>query len=141
MVYSAGLVIICNARILLINPIGKNALGSYSIPKGMVEKGESILDAAMREVFEETGIAVEIKDINKERFEIKYYNLKTKKPFKKVYYYFCHIQNDKLPKVLPKHQLQECEVKYAAFFVKEEAKKIIHWRQKQILYQLRENEF
>ncbi len=136
MVISAGLVIIYKSRILLINPKGKKFSGYYSIPKGMVEDGEDTLDAAIREVYEETGLNIRPEDIYHRRKHVNYYNLHNKALFKKIYYYFCYLsENENLPIVLPKDQLQESEVKYAAFFTKEEASFIIHWRQQQILYQ------
>lgn len=46
---------------VIIGPDGKIAItnqngDSWSLPKGHVEKGESTLDAARREIYEETGI-------------------------------------------------------------------------------------
>ena len=37
--------------------------GFYDIPKGKVKKGESSLEGAIRECFEESGIKVKVKDI------------------------------------------------------------------------------
>lgn len=49
-------------QVLLVHPGGpfwaKKDLGAWSIPKGEIEEGEDILNAARREVEEETGIAV-----------------------------------------------------------------------------------
>jgi predicted NUDIX family NTP pyrophosphohydrolase len=47
-------------EVLLVHPGGpfwvKKDLGAWSIPKGGMEEGESVLDAAKRELEEETGI-------------------------------------------------------------------------------------
>lgn len=49
-------------EVLLIHPGGpfwiKKDLGAWSIPKGEIEEGENALDAAKRELEEETGIKI-----------------------------------------------------------------------------------
>ncbi len=49
-------------QVFLVHPGGplwaKKDLGSWSLPKGLIEPGEDPLDAALREVREETGFAV-----------------------------------------------------------------------------------
>ena len=56
-VLSSGGVIINNNLILLL----KKYNGDYVLPKGRIERGESIEEAALREVKEESGITGEIK--------------------------------------------------------------------------------
>lgn len=56
-VLSSGGVIINNNLILLL----KKYNGDYVLPKGRIERGESIQEAALREVKEESGITGEIK--------------------------------------------------------------------------------
>jgi len=50
-------------QVMLVHPGGpfwaKKDLGAWSIPKGLIEENESILDAAKREFREETGFAVD----------------------------------------------------------------------------------
>jgi len=55
---SAGLVVIQNRRILLVHPRNASWWGTYSIPKGLVEPGESPWDTAIRETEEETGLVM-----------------------------------------------------------------------------------
>jgi ADP-ribose pyrophosphatase YjhB (NUDIX family) len=40
--------------------LGKN--GKYSLPKGVIEKSESLSECAKRETYEETGVKVELKE-------------------------------------------------------------------------------
>ncbi|MBP5674957.1 NUDIX domain-containing protein [Candidatus Saccharibacteria bacterium] len=63
---SCGAVIENNGKILMI--FQNN--GFWGFPKGHVEKDETEAETAVREVFEETGVWVEINEEN--RFELKY---------------------------------------------------------------------
>ena len=45
-----------NDKLLITHPTNHPLFGSWSIPKGVPDKDESFLDAAIRETFEETGI-------------------------------------------------------------------------------------
>ena len=49
---AGGIVINDNQEIAIVN----QNHNSWSLPKGHVDKGETILDAAIREIYEETGI-------------------------------------------------------------------------------------
>lgn len=55
---SAGLAIVCDGKLLLGRPTGCNKSACYSIPKGHVEKNETLIDAAIRETYEEVGLRV-----------------------------------------------------------------------------------
>lgn len=65
-VVSAGILVYCFRNgvlnVLLAHPGGpfwaNKDYGSWSIPKGLAEKGEDLLDAAKREFEEETGLSV-----------------------------------------------------------------------------------
>ena len=46
-------------QVLLVRRLNEPAKGRLGIPGGVVELGEKVSDAAVREVFEETGIIVE----------------------------------------------------------------------------------
>jgi ADP-ribose pyrophosphatase YjhB (NUDIX family) len=56
---SAGLVVVQNHKILLVHPRNASWWGTYSIPKGIVEPGESPWLTALRETQEETGLLME----------------------------------------------------------------------------------
>jgi 8-oxo-dGTP diphosphatase len=47
-------------RVLLIRRANPPRAGSWSLPGGKVEPGELIVEAVMREILEETGLAVEV---------------------------------------------------------------------------------
>lgn len=129
---SAGLVIIKRNKILLGHPTNAPWTNTYSFPKGNVEIGESNILAAIRETLEEVGITISDDMINKEEKVILYTN-KEGKVHKRVFYFVVNINNDEIPDVLPKEQLQIEEVDWAGFLTKEEAETKIFWRFKPIL--------
>ena len=56
--YSAGLAIIYDNKILLGHTTGRKSDTGYGIPKGGIEDGESHIDAAIRETYEELGLKI-----------------------------------------------------------------------------------
>ena len=54
-----GAVIVQQGRVLLVQRGTEPARGRWSIPGGLIEIGESLTDAVIREVREETGLHVE----------------------------------------------------------------------------------
>ena len=79
--FAAGGIVLINDRILLVkNKLRKEYRehynsGFWGFPKGHMEEGESPLDAAEREVFEETGFKVKCiskKPIAESRYTIEY---------------------------------------------------------------------
>lgn len=54
-----GAVIVKDGRVLLVQRATEPALGRWSIPGGLIEVGEALAEAVVREVREETGLEVE----------------------------------------------------------------------------------
>lgn len=131
---SAGLVVLHKNRILLVKPQGANQNELFSIPKGIIDEGEPIIDAAIRETFEETGILIPKEKINDlKSYTINYIN--SSMITKRVHYFFADISDMKMDEIIAEKNVQKNEIQFAAFFTKEEAKPIIFWRQQPILFQ------
>jgi len=58
---ASGVVIDAEGRLLLILRTQEPEAGRWTVPGGCVERGESLEQAAVREVFEETGIRIAIR--------------------------------------------------------------------------------
>jgi len=58
-----GAIIFRNDSVLLIQRGRQPSLGKWSIPGGLVEVGESLSDAVTREVREESGLEVVVRDL------------------------------------------------------------------------------
>ena len=123
---SAGTAILYKNKILLCHPTTLPWINSFSIPKGGVDEGETILQAAIRETSEEVGIDLDIKQISnpKDPIEIIYINKKGE-TFKKVFVFLVKIKSlseiNTRTEILDKSRLQASEVDWSAFMTKEEA--------------------
>ncbi len=82
---SCGIVVFKENKVLLVH----HNLGHWGFPKGHVEFGESDIDAAMREVFEEAGISAHIIEGFKEKI-----TYSPKEGVEKDVYFFVGIPND-----------------------------------------------
>jgi ADP-ribose pyrophosphatase YjhB (NUDIX family) len=58
-----GSVIVSDGRVVLVKRGSEPDYGFWSVPGGLVNKGESLREACARESLEETGIVVEVKKI------------------------------------------------------------------------------
>lgn len=58
-----GAIIFRDNNVLLVRRGKEPALGKWTIPGGLVELGESLEDAVKREVMEEVGLTVDVKDL------------------------------------------------------------------------------
>ena len=120
---SAGVLFIFkNKKILLCHPTNRSWMTSFTPPKGGIEEGESILEAALRETKEEVGITVDISmisDLNPLKIEYK----KKLEVIKIVYLFVVYInQYEEIglkSSVVPKSDLQEEEVDWAGFLSKD----------------------
>lgn len=64
---TAGVAIIWENKILVVHPTGASwQSNAYGIPKGGIESGEEDIDAAIRELREETGIILRHSDLDLE---------------------------------------------------------------------------
>ncbi len=103
-------------KILLI----RDSYGRWALPKGMVEKGETSEQAALREITEETGLK-DLKIIEK-LGEVKYfYTLKGEKIFKIVVLFLVEAKDSEL-----KPQLKE--IQGAEWFDVEKAAETIEYK-------------
>lgn len=128
---SAGLLIIQNNKILLAHPTKAPWYGTYTIPKGKVEKGESYIDAAIRETEEEIGIKVNTEDIkNIDKPEtIEYINEKGE--VYKILKYFVVEPSEEIR--IDKSKLDKKEVNWAGFLDKTDSMCRIFWRYEEML--------
>jgi ADP-ribose pyrophosphatase YjhB (NUDIX family) len=127
---SAGLVVIQDNKILLVHPTNSPWWGTYSIPKGQIDKNENLLNAAIRETFEETGIHIKEKSIQRHLDGIIKYTDDKGNVYKKVYYF---IAFPKTPIDKKDFKPQYEEVDWAGFLSKNEAEKRIFGRFKPLL--------
>ena len=58
-----GAVIVSEGRVLLARRGNEPMKGHWTLPGGLLELGESLSDGVMREVREETGLTVEVKEL------------------------------------------------------------------------------
>ena len=133
---SAGLAIIQKGAILLAHPKGNEWYGTYSIPKGHVEPGEDLLQAAVRETREEVGITVNAEDILDPETPL-FIDYKDPKGllYKKVYYF---IVNPAEPIRQDAITPDKKEIDWAGFILKDAAEARIFWRLKPILSHIEE---
>ena len=140
--YSAGLVIVWNRKVLLLHTTGRGPKKSYGIPKGGLDSGEDNLEAAIRETYEECGIKVPAKMVNK--VEHTFVVTSRKYKYNKVVTYFIVEVNDlrdiglKGPDI-PKGQLQLEEVDVAGFYDYREAMNLIMQSQAPVITTLINN--
>jgi 8-oxo-dGTP pyrophosphatase MutT (NUDIX family) len=121
---AAGVVLLFDNKILLIHPTGGSwKTGTCGIPKGKIEEGEDVFEAALRELGEETGIEIEPSLVDPTPHSVDFYN--GTKPSGKLIYFVCEISslediglNDVR---LPKSMLQLEEVDWGKFVGRDEA--------------------
>lgn len=126
---SAGLLIIQDNKILLAHPTNAPWYGTYSIPKGKLNFGESKLDAAIRETEEEVGLIFTKNEITNEPYLIEYTNEKDE-VYKQLYYYVIY-PKEKIK--IDIRKLQKDEIDWASFLNKPDAISRIFWRFEEML--------
>ncbi|WP_162146832.1 bis(5'-nucleosyl)-tetraphosphatase [Acholeplasma granularum] len=96
--------------LLIQNKNGKH----FSFPKGHIEKNESIMDTAKREVYEETGIHFEFKS---DKLEVTTY-LMPNGIYKDVYYFIGEASNQII-------KFQESEILHAGWYTYDQVLKYL----------------
>lgn len=129
---SAGVIIVLGGEKLFIcHPTSAKWYGTYSFPKGGLEEGETEVDAAIRELLEETSISVSRSKLSAKPLIVDYGD-KNGVIYKKVYLYTLNINNVSEigldSEIVPKRKLQITEVDWAGFVSKEEASRRLFHR-------------
>lgn len=129
---SAGVIIVLGGEKLFIcHPTSAKWYGTYSFPKGGLEEGETEVDAAIRELLEETSVSVNKNQLSSKPLIVDYED-KNGVIYKKVYLYTLNINNVSEigidSEVVPKRKLQITEVDWAGFVSKEEASRRLFHR-------------
>jgi ADP-ribose pyrophosphatase YjhB (NUDIX family) len=125
---SSGILVILNKeKILLCHPTNSAWSKTFSPPKGGIDKGEKLIDGAIRETKEEIGVS-----ISKDRIEnptnplvIDYKNSKNE-IYKRVYFFTIEIKDISeiglKSEIIDKSDLQLDEIDWAGFLSKKEMK-------------------
>jgi len=133
-VESAGLLIIQNNKMLLAHPVKKRLkYGTYTIPKGKLMKGETYLEAAIRETKEETGIDIDINIIDKTPHVINYTD--EDGTLYKTVTYFLVYPTEKIR--INKKNFDKHEIDWVGFIDKSEGMMRIFWRFEEMLSYLK----
>ena len=90
---TCGLFLINNKNEIVLGHPSNSPYYFWSIPKGLVEKDESFLDAALRETFEETNIKLDINS-NKIKRILEFDIIRYKKTKKQLKSYVIIIDDD-----------------------------------------------
>lgn len=136
---SAGVVIILKGeKVLLCHPSNSRWFGTYSFPKGGIEEGETTLDAALRELKEETSVIVNKNQISNLKDPIVvYYENKKGVKYKSITLYTVHINElseiGLESEIIPKEKLQIEEIDWAGFIDKQEAELRIFYKTRSVL--------
>lgn len=134
---AAGVAIIYDNKILLVHPTNASwQRGTCGIPKGKMEDGETSVEAALRELKEETGIILKPEQLETDMNVVTFFNKKNIATGQ-LLYYVCNISDlseigmDSLK--ISKSNLQLEEIDWAAFVSPKEAYPIMSNFQRIIL--------
>jgi len=121
---SAGIALVRGTKILLVHPTGASwQKRTVGIPKGSIKDGETELEAALRETFEETGILLTASQIEPTIHSVTVYS--GQKPVGVIHYAICRISDPAEVGLtsdrVPKSQLQLTEIDWAGFVEIEKA--------------------
>ena len=138
---TSGIVFIYNNRILLVHPSNEKWDKSMSYPKGKIEDGESIKDAAIRETNEEISI-----NTPQHLLSNPYRIVSVDEEFngiKKIDYYYVVYVDDNMFKeifssdpIIKDYKLQKEEIDWAGFMDKNQSLMKIKPRLSKVLYHI-----
>jgi ADP-ribose pyrophosphatase YjhB (NUDIX family) len=122
---AVGVAVVWNNKILLVHPTGASwQRGTCGIPKGGLDPGENLMDGALRELKEETGVILSKGQLNPEPQVVDFYSKKNKVD-RQLIYFICEIQDPSEIGLesgkVPKSQLQLEEIDWAGFVGPSEA--------------------
>lgn len=136
--HSAGLALIYKDKILLVHPTKASWRKTYGIPKGKLEKGETALDAAIRETKEEIGFKAKRKRLKEEDVRTFYYVNSAGKRTKLISFWFYQLTEREYDELsdfrgaVNKDKLSLKEIDWAGFVTLKTAETIILPNQKYI---------
>lgn len=99
---SAGLAVICDGQILLVQQQGDPTGHHLSIPKGLISEGETPLEAAIRETYEETGLKLSANEIGPKPYLM---NIDTPLFKRRVIYYVAILKDQHKPNPMDKEEI------------------------------------
>ena len=133
---AAGIIFQHKNKVLLCHPTNASYTNSFSFPKGGVKEGEELVNAAIRECWEETGIKINETDISTS-YVVNYFNKKQTKITKQVTLFLVSLKKlsdiNLTGEVVPANQLQLNEIDWAGFLTRTECEAKIFWRFKKVL--------
>jgi 8-oxo-dGTP pyrophosphatase MutT (NUDIX family) len=111
--FSAGVVLVRRMRgrwwFAAVRPQGKRE-GTWALPKGLVDRGESPAETALREGFEETGVAARL---DSKLGDVRYvYTWKGERVFKVVSFFLAHAQRGRIGVLPPGMEIEVADVRW-----------------------------
>lgn len=135
---TSGIVIVLDqSKVLLCHPVNTKPFGSYSFPKGQIDSGETEIQAAIRELEEETSIKIRLEQIKNQSDPIIIEYDRKGKRYKKLFLYIVYIKSlseiGLTSEIIPIDKIQATEIDWVGFLPMAEAGKRISKKMKHIL--------
>jgi 8-oxo-dGTP pyrophosphatase MutT (NUDIX family) len=111
--FSAGLVLVRRMRgrpwLAAVRPQGKPG-GTWALPKGLIGKGETAAETALREGFEETGVEARLAS---KLGDVKYvYTWQGQRIFKVVSFFLAHAVRGRIGQLPPGMEIEVAEARW-----------------------------
>ena len=136
---TSGIVFIYKNKIMLVHPSNRKWNNSFSYPKGKIDNGESIKDAAVRETEEEIGVKFPRKFLsNKNLYRIVNSDEEFGGCIKIDYYYLIELNDDTFKKYFKRYTIKKIflpkgELDWGGFVSDKQSKDMIKKRLKTVL--------